>query len=256
MSAQDLSLAEILTATLAWTGGPPGSFVRSSPISSPFIPHFDRLRARIAEAPPEDSELGRITAQLAQLDSDHDRFVRFAVEQLASYEHHADHDVRSTAQSLKSALLPEGVSLVNRSYDEEAGRGEARAHVLSEAVANALKTFPIAPVSARRTLDDVIADLQRTSAQIGSLVQRRRALAADTSAPTATELLASKRQLIAVVEQVFQSFRMLNDSLDGTARNQVQSLTDAWERSVHDATARARRRRDGEPEAPTPAPGS
>ena len=239
MSAQDLSFPELLDATRAWVEGPVSEFLRESPIASPFMGRFDRLRGTIASAPPESSELGQLTERLGETDADHDELVRFLVAFLASFTHYGEAAIEALAKSLSTALIPEGASLVSKSYGDEAGRYETRQAVATAEVRAQLASFPLPE---GKTLLQKFERLQAVTLLLGQLLERRRALGG-ASGPTAGELLNAKRGLTALITQIFQSYGLLEDELDATARAKVDALEAAWRRAVGEATARATARR-------------
>lgn len=244
MSAQDLSFSALLDATRAWVEGPVSEFLRESPIASPFMGRFTRLRGTIASAPPESSELGQLTERLGEVDADHDELVRFIVAFLASFAHYGEAEIEALSKSLSTALIPEGASLVSKSYGDEAGRYETRERVATAELRAQLARFPL---PGGGTLVDKLDRLQAVTLLLGQLLEQRRALGG-ASGPTPGELLNAKRGVTALVAQIFQSYRMLEDDLDATTRAKVDALEDSWRAAVSEATTRATRRRAAEEE--------
>lgn len=253
MSAQSLSFAELLEATRLWVeAGPAAAFLAGSDVARPFLPLLRDQRARLAIAPPETSELARLTQTLGEIDAEHDRAARLLYAQLASYQHDELEPVRATAVRLSRALLPDGAAVVRKSYAEQAGRVEARDAALTPELRRELASFPL---TQGRTLETVADRLQSHGRRIGELLQERRALGGEGAELSALAVLSAKRSVIAIVEQVLQSFRMLEDALDDTARAQVRVLSERWQRAVREATERAERRRAGDtPPTGTPVP--
>jgi len=240
MSAQDLSFGELGDATRAWTEEPDATFLNTHPVSAPFMARFAALRALVTGATTGDSELAQLTEDLGIVDADHDEAVRFIVGFLAAFAHYDDPEVAAAAKALLMLLIPEGAALVRMSYAEEAGRVEYRESVLTPEVRDQLAAFPL---PAGRTLADKLTQLQELATLVGSLLERRRKLEGAGTSPSGMDLLNARRALIALVEQIFRSFRMLGDELDDAARAKVKALEASWERAVRDATQRADRRR-------------
>src|SRR5690606_23724280 len=122
MSAQDMTVSELLGATeILLPTSPVGATLRGHEVFSPFVGLFDEARDVLAAAPPETSELGRITAELETVDADHDREIRFIVGFLLAFNYYWKPELRTEAQRIRQALFSEGTSLVNRSLSHEAG---------------------------------------------------------------------------------------------------------------------------------------
>jgi hypothetical protein len=215
----------------------------------------------MAAAPAETSELGRVTQALADEDAFHDEAVRFGVGYLENIEdHHDQASERAAAQDLKSLLWPDGTSLVNKSYEEEAGRSAARDRVRTPEVRAKLERYSVptsaGAISYDRWLDEVA---QASANRLGAHLARRDALAAGAG-PSGAQLLNDKRSLVALVSLIFSNFRRLEPGFSETDRTKLKGLRDVWNEAVKRATDRAneaRRRRaaagPGAPPTPPPA---
>jgi hypothetical protein len=250
MSAQDLTFSELLDVTRAWTEDPAAAFLAASPVSAPFMGRFQSLRALIGGASSTDAEVAQLTDQLGLADADHDEIARFIIAFFAAFAYYDDEAIAQLAQRLAAAIIPDGGMLVRMSYADEAGRVAPRAAVLTAEVRAELATFPL-PGS--RTLADKVDQLQARATELGTLLERRRALVGGAEGPSGEELLDARRALIALIEQLFQSYRMLAAGLDEAARQQVTALEASWTTAVSEATGRASSRRRARA-APTPAP--
>jgi len=245
MSAQDLSFAELLGATAPLgEGGSHRALFERSHLSALYLEELDALRARIAPAPSRSMDEERITAELARIDAEHDRQVRFADGLLAVHaEHHHDVRVQSDASELRALLFPEGTQLVKRSYAEEAGRGEVREAVLTAAVRARLARYAVG------TIDGVALSLatwmgehlQVTTAHLGELLAARSS-AASTSRPQRSALLGAKRELIALYAELLGTFPR-DRTLTGDDRRALEDVERTWQGAVQGATERASRRR-------------
>jgi hypothetical protein len=240
MSAQDLTFAELLEATLAWVEGPSAELLRTHPVSASFMPVVVKQREILAAAPPDSPELRRVMELLGEADDDHDEFVRFLVQFLRAFRHDDDPKIVAAAAELLRLLFPDGAELVRKSFMEEAGRALAREKLATPEVRATLASFPLPNA---RTLETKFDTLQKLARQVGDLSAERDRLAGGVG-PSATELLAAKRRLIATVEQVLESFAMLEDTLDGATRTAVDELEDKWSTYVTNATQRAASRRE------------
>ena len=265
MSAQDLTFSELHQATVSLVDdGPVGHWFRGTEVGRMFGEDVDRLRAVIAAAPAESSELGQVTADLAVEDAVHDDAIRFGDGVLENYEeNHHEPALRVLAAEARAIVFPDGVSLVNKSYAEEAGRAASRDAVRTPEVRAKLARFAVvmaagAPIDLDRWMDAV---LQPSTRRLGALLARRDALSTDPSVPSAATLLNAKREFIALVVLIFSMFRRLDARLDGSGRIKLKAIKDAWQRHVSGATERAteaRRRRAADAAAapPVPRPGS
>lgn len=240
MSAQDLSFAELGDVTRAWTLEPVFTFLNTHPVSAPFMEEFLELRTLVTSARAEDSALAEITDELGRVDADHDEAVRFIVSFLVSFTHYDDPVVAAVARSILAKLIPEGLALVRMSYADEAGRFEYRESLLTPEMRSEIASFPLPH---GRTLIEKVDELQGYASELGTLLERRRRLAAQMDAPTGRDLLNARRALIAMIQQIFRSFAMLHGRLDAEAQTQVRELETSWLTAVREATDRAERRR-------------
>lgn len=240
MSAQDLSFEGLLDVTRAWSEDPAAAFLNTSGVSAAYMPRFNRLRSSIMGAPSGESELARITERLGEVDGDHDVTARFIIAFLSAFAHDDRPEISALAARLLAMLIPEGYSLVVKSYADEAGSGDNRAGLLTEEVRAELASFPL---PASRTLTDKVDALQGFAAELGTLIQRRRVLESDSTGPTGMDLLNAKRGLISLVELVLEGFSVVEEELEEPARAQFKALKDSWNAAVREATERADRRR-------------
>lgn len=262
MSAQDMSFAELLTGTGAFAGdGPISSWFRASEVGRIFGPDLFAYREILARAPAESSEAGRLVLALAEEDEVHDENVRFGygiLEVVA--ESHWDAACRNDAAELQALLFPDGLGLTGKSYAEEAGRGAARRAVLTPAVKAKLARFSIvSPAGGPTNLDAWMeTHLQASSDRLSALLDQRSRTATD-GAPSPAELLDTKRRFIALMNQIFSTFRILDGRLTDTDRNKLGAMKERWTDTVRSATERAKRRREARaaiPVTPRPTGGS
>jgi len=241
-----MTFAELASATGTVAGdGPPGEWFRASAVGRLFGAQFTAQRAVIVRAPAESTALGRLIEELAEEDAIHDREVRFGVGLLnVIAEHHWHPEIRVDAAMLYALLFPDGAALVNKSYPEEAGRGDARGSVMSSEVRAKLATFPIptppgGPAEMNAWMD---ANLQASSARLAALLATRGATATSDT-PTPGELLDGKRAFIATVTQMFATFRAIDSQLTESDRVQLRAWKSSWGDAVRTATERAVARR-------------
>jgi len=247
MSAQDLSFGEMITATqlMASADGPVGTWWRASEVGRIFDYDFARDRAIIARAPSDGSEAGRLVMELADEDAEHDREVRFGYGVLeTAAEHHWDPLVRTSATELQGLLFPDGIGLTGKSYAEEAGRGASRRAVLTPEVKAKLARFGIVSGEGGPSNLDGWMDsrLQASSDRLSALLAARTE-AASSGAPSPMELLESKRRFIALMNQIFATFRVLDGRMDESDKVKIKAIKSAWTDAVREATARADARR-------------
>lgn len=261
MSAQDLTFAEIITATTMMAGdGPPGRWWRESEVGRIFDPDFRVARDLIARAPSESSEAGRLLLNFAEADADHDEDVRFGHGVLdLTAQYHWDPAMRNEAAELKALFYPDGLLLIGKSYAEEAGRGVSRAAVLTPGNRARLARItipqglaPTGPTGPANLADWMDAEQQRSSARLAELVAARSRLGEGVVSPT--ELLDTKRRFLALMKQIFSTFRILDARLTESDRVKLNALKDIWNDSVRSATERAKRRREARPGTPAPTP--
>src|SRR5690606_11038553 len=134
MSAHDLSFSQLVTATDPFVAGDFATWWRAHHSGQMFAPSFDRHRSIIITAPIGSSEIARLTEELADEDTFHDGALRFGNSYLGAYAHFHIVAVRNLARQMMALILPDGLALVNKSYEEEAGRYEAREKALTPEV--------------------------------------------------------------------------------------------------------------------------
>ncbi len=255
MSAQDLSFAELVTATKPFVSGDFATWFRGEDIGKPFAAEIDDVRPLIVGAMTGSSEVDRLTEALAETDGEHDEALRFGDGLLTSYaEHYHVADVRDTARKMQALILPDGVSLVNKSYEEEAGRAQARDDVRTDDVRTQLARFRLVetdggPANFDEWLDQV---LQPSSKKLGELLDQRKRAALVDAGPTGEALLDAKRKLIALVRQVFATYDAIGGQLDDAARSNLAAARAVWDEEVRKATANAARRRAARARGETP----
>ena len=129
----------------------------------------------VAAQPPNDSEIAELTEEITQLDLRHDALVR-AIEgrltsEIALAEIQSDGgDTHDALRRARGVLFPDGLSVVRRSYIEQAGEAELREARMDEPVESLLRGMQSHD---GRELRDVYGQLQEVATQIGALVKRR-----------------------------------------------------------------------------------
>lgn len=248
MSAQDMTVSELLGATeILLPTSPVGATLRGHEVFSPFVGLFDEARDVLAAAPPETSELGRITAELETVDADHDREIRFIVGFLLAFNYYWKPELRTEAQRIRQALFSEGTSLVNRSLSHEAGAAATRESALTPELRSSIVLFRLPDEEGgAQTLQHAIDRLQGYARRVGELLEARAAAGGTDAGPTPRQVLDAKRRVIAIVGQILDSYRLLGDALDPSIRTKADALRTRWNDAVRVATERAERRREAE----------
>lgn len=174
MALNRLSIAEMVkhSGDLVQAGSPERAAIEAIPEAAALLPQLQRAHeGLIAAQPPNDSEIAEITEELGLLDATHDDLLRAIDGRLASeLELAGDEAARDALTRARTVLLPDGLSIVQRSYTEQAGEGALRAARVDpevKAVLGRLSTYD------GRTLDAIYERLQAVAAEIGALVKRR-----------------------------------------------------------------------------------
>lgn len=245
MSAQDLSFSELATATEPFVTGDFAIWWRAHPSGQMFAPGLDRQRSIIITAPIGSSEIARLTDELSEEDAFHDDALRFGYMHLSSYTHFHIEDIRQVARRMQALIMPDGLALVNKSYEEEAGRLEAREKALTPEVRDTLSKFKLvewedAPLTFLQWHEEV---LQASTRRLAALLQERKRVALVSGGPSPEALLNAKRALIRIVGQIFAGFETAWDEIDPVGRAHVEAARTIWNAEVAKATAAANARR-------------
>lgn len=174
-----MALKNLTTREMAKEGADlvrPGSKERLAleaiPEAAKLIPHLEQAHAGVLAAqPPSESELSAIIDRITVLDVRHDDLIRSFIDRLASERTATTNEgTRDLMTRVLIALVPEGRSLVMRSYLEQAGAGvlrEARITDVHRAVMAKLKTYD------EESYLTLYAELQDVTAEIGRLEKSR-----------------------------------------------------------------------------------
>ena len=221
------------------------------PLLSSLLPTLDSahkalltLRQPVADASPE------LRRRIEEQDRIHDAKARgshgllTALAELAGTEAESDELL-----ALRDRLLPRGLSTVRLGYREEAGNAEAVRQYLAGSSKDRATLRKIKTLSGR-TLEDEIDAYLSAGLALGRLEDERASLDRSGSAPG--ELQRARNAWIRAVRAVDANLD-LDASADDALRAQLLG-------PLHDAEARADRRRsagpdDPQPPAPGPAPG-
>ena len=177
----------------------PRKQMEANPTLAPLVPILQHAQTElIASQPTGGAALSAITERLTLLDGRHDNLCRGIDARLGS-EVSLAKDAKTAApyQKARDALFPTGMSIVGRSYTEEAGEVKLReARVLPEH----RETLGSLVAGDGATLLDHYRKLQKTGTELGQEEERREALGA--SGAMALKNGAARNQWIRTVNGI------------------------------------------------------
>jgi hypothetical protein len=191
MALRNLSNETMLALSTAWTDPRRERGTLEASVAAPLLPKLDQAHADlVATAQPAavaeaERELAEVQTQEAELDQTHDRKVRGTYYVLTGLAELADDpNVAQSRLALRDALLPNGLSAVQRTYLEEAGDVEALDQRLDEGQRAELAKVV---VGGGRTLADEVDAWTSAARKLGELEGKRAELAAKRSAGASGE---------------------------------------------------------------------
>lgn len=205
----------------------------------------DRLRKQQHQRTLTLRLVERLRDELEQLDATHDGAARAVYFALTALLHGLSGDERVAAFSqLRDTLFPEGLSVVNRSYLDEAGE----AVELEERVTPEMLTLLASVPFADRTLADVYREWIAAGKAIGQHAQQRAriqaSLSTDGTAAADIDVRSARRQWVATVVTFLRVLDLLD--LPEKAR---ETLVSPLQISVKAALASRSRAPASEPDA-------
>src|SRR5690606_23294492 len=158
---------------------------------------------------------------------------------LSSYTHFHIEDIRQVARRMQALIMPDGLALVNKSYEEEAGRLEAREKALTPEVRDTLSKFKLvewedAPLTFLQWHEEV---LQASTRRLAALLQERKRVALVSGGPSPEALLNAKRALIRIVGQIFDGFEATWEDIDPIGRAHIEAARTSRDAEVSSATS-------------------
>lgn len=189
MALKNMSTAAMISLTKPWvTGGHPERELLLS------FEETKALLGRVGMAhegllnvqPRSDGRLAVLSGRQTELDVRHDDLVR-AIHGLLTHLALAERapEARQRLSTLRDELLPTGLSLVQRSYRDEAGEGALLRARLSATQKKALRAIPLP----NGTLADLVQEYLETAEALGTLEDEKAVLAQKSSGPSAAEVL-------------------------------------------------------------------
>lgn len=183
------------------------------------------VRARIEAA------IAALSKLIAQLDSDHDRMARalhYFLEALAEAE--KDPAAAEVYRNLKALLFPDGLSIVQSSYLEEAGAIEELQRRVTPEVLAQLERIRVG----RHTLADLYRAWVDAGRQLGQQVHERARLKASIASEGTT---AAKAHVVPVRQKWIRTVHMLIDAIDMLPLSQTarENILAPLEQSIADA---------------------
>ncbi len=149
MNLKRLTIAEMVAISGAWVA--PKSKARAAlegiPLVAPFFTHLVEAHRALVETQPSSEgtvKLTEISEKEASVDADHDDCVRAIDLILSGFALCASSPEKSVElQHIRSILLPDGLSIVQRSYRDEAGQADLLDKRLDASTKAKLKKLPI-----------------------------------------------------------------------------------------------------------------
>ena len=213
--------------------------------------HNGLLRYQVTgETSPEDEQLKEMSDRALALDARHDRLARGidTVLEGNTLLLNADDQTAAALANLRDRLFPNGMSIVNRTYLEEAGEVELARERLDTEDRALLVQVP----TMNENLQEMVDEWIRTGTELGNLERQRiRAAEAATSAEgvSRSDVLAARNQWIRVVRAILAGLDLAEGLDERTLTLILQPLKVAVEKAAQKSAPR-----EQSPEAQPTAP--
>jgi hypothetical protein len=174
MAYKGMTTAEMITVSEPWTtaGTPARGVLEHFPEVAPLLPRLEAAhRALLVTQPQVSKTLATLAEQAAALDQRHDGLGR-ALEALTTGFALAAPTVAeaNALHALHDLLLPAGLSVVQRSYREEAGQVKLLAERLTPAAELELKALPL---PGGKTVLDLVREWIQVGTRLGEVEDQR-----------------------------------------------------------------------------------
>jgi hypothetical protein len=197
MALKNLTAGEMLSVSeaLVKRGTPQYDLLARTAETAPLLPRLELARGAILAAqplvPPENL-LAEVQKEEAAVDKRHDELARGVFDTLGGFAVlETDSARRKALFDLRDTLFPQGLSVVQRSYREEAGQGTMLEARLKPEHRTQLRELP----TPRGSLLDAVTEWLATAKQLGELEDRRILLSPQTG-PMPAAMVAARNQWI------------------------------------------------------------
>lgn len=206
MALKQLTTGEMLSLSEPWVSpGPVRALLDGIAEARPVLPHVEAARRALLDTQfdPTQPELQKLSEQAGALDARHDAQVGGIHALLGALAQLATDPARGEALlRLRDRLFPQGVSVVQHSYRDEAGQAELVEGRLTEADRALLRAVPVLS----STLGDVVARWQHTARELGRVEDRRVALLDEKRRGTRpADVVAARNQWIRAVNALLSA---------------------------------------------------
>ena len=218
MTFRDMTSQEMLATTRTWvnTDHPAHKALMARPLTAAMMPEVAGAHEGLEQAvhPNLSSVLTELARQSLIKDDLHDNLIRCLDARLLSEILRAPSNAAAAPFiRLRTLFMPEGVSLVQKSYAHEVTHAREVAEKLTAEQRAFLQTIPMV----EGTLDDVVTDYLATAEQLGELERQRREM--DDARPDRGNVLHARNQWIRAVALVMTAADVL-----GTEHSEIHEL--------------------------------
>lgn len=251
MALKRLTVGEMITATQSWVDPEHRhhALLKKVPEVAPLLPRVTEAhRGLLATQPVANPQAAGWVRKLEELDLRHDDLVRgsYYLYQALSYLSD-DAEERERWEHLHEKLFPAGLSVVSRSYEDEAGQAQLALARLSEEDKKFLRGTTVVRGTHKLTVLQLVERYGAVAASLGQAVQQRSAEA--TRGPARADAASARNAWLRAVNAVRATLDLAG------ASEEIEQLILG---PLRELEARADRRRGpqapNEPKDPAPTP--
>lgn len=250
MALKNLSSAAMISLTAPWVteGDPERAILLRFPETQGLLGRIEGDQQALLDVQVRpNGRLAEVSDEQGKLDVEHDDLVR-GVTGLLTHLALLTTDAKEARSviDLRDTLFPQGISLITRSYRDEAGEGRLLRARLTPALKKSLKAIGVL----QGTLADTIARYLEIADALGKLEDEKAALVGRSDGPTRATLLGARNRWVRTVNAMIALLDIVDISEEDKTKVLVRfdKALRATERGGADEVAQ-------EPPAVTPTPG-
>jgi hypothetical protein len=249
MALKQFTTGEMITISEPWIrkGSPQRKTLTALPELEPVLAKVEQAHEQLLATQPSPVAQDALRGEADKKDARHDRLARASDTLMTGFTLAAE--TEADAQSLAdlhAVLLPNGLTIVQRSYREEAGEARMLKKRLTDEHRALLKNLPL---PGRRHMLQLVEEWIATGIELGKIEDERAAKQAAPQAVKAADVVRARNTWIRAVN-AFMSMADLHEVPDDTKQLLFQPLWDT------DRSASRRRGKKATAEGAPPAGGS
>lgn len=255
MSLKALTVGEQVTLSEVWVSSTTAQYkaLMEVPELAVLMPRLEQAHRALVgtQTSPSTPTLGQLTERIQRLDERHDDLVRAIVHVVRAFAIAAPtNDEADKLFHLSEQLFPDGISIIRRSYRDEAGETKLLGERLTGETLALVKTLPL---PGGRTVFDLIQELLEVGKEMGELEDQRAAEKSSANTVSATDVIRVRNEWVRGVTALMTLAEMVEIS-DDKYQLLFGPLKTAVASSVQRRKQRKAAKKSTEPKPATPTP--